>query len=129
MEPVTVIASALAAGAAAGMHDSVSKTVRDAYDSLYRCVRAGLDGRSRELDSALADQVVVRESGSLVLLPGLLDLVKDAKAAEDEDDLRKLADRVAVLADAGQPTTVSINCQGVQVGRGNHQHNAFNGPR
>ena len=125
MEPVTFIAGALAAGAATGVQNSASDTVRDAYRSLCQRVRERLGGRSSELDSVLRDQHAVRDSGSAVLLPSLLKLLEDSKAGEAKD-LLKLAAEV-VHAAGGQSTAVFDDSPGSQNGNSNHQQNTFYG--
>ena len=44
MDPVTLIVTALAAGAAAGVEDTASGMVKDAYTALKRLVRKRLGG-------------------------------------------------------------------------------------
>ena len=44
MDPITLIVTALAAGAAAGMRDTASSVVKDAYTGLKALVRKGLSG-------------------------------------------------------------------------------------
>ena len=45
MDPVTLIVTALAAGAATGMTESAASAVKDAYRSLLALVRKRLAGR------------------------------------------------------------------------------------
>jgi hypothetical protein len=45
MDPVTLIVAALVAGAAAGLKDSASSAVKDAYNGLKRLARRRLAGR------------------------------------------------------------------------------------
>ncbi|GAA3151382.1 hypothetical protein GCM10010521_43720 [Streptomyces rameus] len=120
-----LIATALAAGAASGVQDSASQTVRDAYDSLCRRVRDRLGERSSELDSALRHQRVARSFGSTALLSSLLELVEDAEVEVDKgENLCELAK--VVLARGGQPNTVITNSQGVYIGPNGNQQNTFN---
>jgi len=69
MDPVTLIVAALVAGAAAGLKDSASAAVKDAYDSLKGLVRRRLAGRPggelvlarHEQDPQVWDRPLVQE--------------------------------------------------------------------
>ncbi|OLT07312.1 hypothetical protein BJF90_14385 [Pseudonocardia sp. CNS-004] len=63
MEPVTLIAAALAAGVAAGAQDTAAEAVKDAYNGLKTLVGRRLAGRSDD-ESVLERLELRRSSGA-----------------------------------------------------------------
>jgi hypothetical protein len=127
MDPVTMIVTALAAGAALGVTDSASSAVRDAYAGLKALVRKRLG---------------VRPGGELVLAgheeaPGTWQAPLRAELAEAGADgdtgLVAAAQALMTLLDeagarAGKYTVDVRGAQGVQIGNHNRQDNIFNSP-
>lgn len=124
MDPITLILTALAAGAALGAKDTASMAVQDAYGSLKAALRKRLAGR---------------EDGELTLnrFQQAPDTWRDPFTAElvaigagNDADLVASAQIFMELADAEgtreSKYTVQIHGgQGVQVGDHNTQHNSF----
>ncbi|REG00406.1 hypothetical protein DFJ67_6459 [Asanoa ferruginea] len=107
MSGVELVAAALAAGASAGLTDTVSTAVKDAYSALR--------------------EAVARRMGSL-------DAVETAPGVWSTDELAAsgVADDAAVLAAAERllrltegPRIDLRDAKGVQVGDHNTQHNTF----
>lgn len=126
MDPATAIVAALAAGASAGVSETTSTAVHDAYSVLRDGVRRRLASRSRReatkiTDAMLADPRNERENLVRVL----------AESGADEDaSLVAAAQRLLRLADpgghaAGKYAVDLRGARGVQVGDGNVQVNHF----
>ncbi|MEB8342599.1 hypothetical protein [Streptomyces endophyticus] len=124
MEPVTLIATALAAGAAAGTQDAVSESVRGAYRRLYELVRGRLTGRSGELDGAVEAQRARNASDDDPVAPELRQLLVLIDAAHDQQ-LQSLAD--VVLQRPEGPTVDTSNSNGWNVWNSNNK-GVQNGP-
>ncbi|MGW0336806.1 hypothetical protein ACWD0J_34040 [Streptomyces sp. NPDC003011] len=133
MEPITLIATALAAGAAAGVQDTASASVRSAYARLVQLVRSRLGGRSAELDGAVEAQRTADASAPGEVVPELRRLLVSVEAGQDHH-LRSLADVVlrqlpgaTAHASGHDGWNVWISdCNGVHNGSG-PQHNTFHG--
>ena len=121
MDPITLIMTALAAGAALGVKDTASQAVKDAYGSLKALVHRRLAGRG---DGEL---VLARfeESPDTWEAP----VAKELTVTRAGDDARLVAAAQALmaLADAAasrRQYTIQVHGgQGVQVGEHNIQHN------
>jgi len=128
MEALALIATALAAGAAAGVHDSTSEAVVSLYARLRQRVRERLGGRSAELDDAIAAQQDRDTSAPDPVAPELRRLLEAVQAGQDEE-LRALADGVLgqpVGARGGSVWNVRIsNSQEIAVGDGTRQGSTF----
>lgn len=127
MDPATVIASALAAGAALGLKDSASSAVTDAYTALKTLAAKKLGSRPG------ADVVLARheENPAMWQVP-LLDELEKAGADQD-GDLLAAAQALLALADeagtrAGRYLIDVRGSQGVQIGDRNTQRNVFRPP-
>ncbi|WP_157101586.1 hypothetical protein [Nocardia shimofusensis] len=97
MEPVTIIASAVAVGAAAGMTDSAKQAVIDAYATLKRLLSTRYSG----IDLAPLEQK-----------PG-----SDAKRKSLEEDLiDEKADTDTELLDASQQVIEAVRASSPEVG-------------
>jgi hypothetical protein len=127
MDPVTLIVTALAAGAALGLKDTASMAMRDAYAALKTLVRKRLAERP---DGEL---VVARHEQA----PGIWEapLIAELTAAgvSSDADLVAAAQALMSLTDAagsraGKYTVNVQGSQGMQVGDHNEQRNVFNTP-
>ncbi|MYS39608.1 hypothetical protein K388_06855 [Streptomyces sp. KhCrAH-43] len=125
MEPVLVIASALAAGAGVGARDVASAAVQDAYAALRDSVRRRFSGR-REAEEALAGHEEDPETWQDRLTACLAEAgaAEDAELLAAAEDVLRLAGREPGRAD-GRTAIDLRSAKGVQVGDGNVQHNAF----
>jgi hypothetical protein len=128
MDPITLIITALAAGASAGALDAVKDDVKEAVKKAYAKLRGLARGR-----------VAVRPDGALALdryetapetwKPVLTSELTEAGAAGDNDlvaaakALMELVDQAG--AKAGKYNVTITGGQGVQVGDGNTQSNVF----
>jgi hypothetical protein len=124
MDPVTLIVMALATGAAAGVTESASSAVKDAYASLRALVRKRLAGRPD------AELVLARHETSPETWQAPLVAVLAAAGAEHDADLVAAAQALMSLADdsgarAGKYTVDTRGAYGVQVGDHNRQDNVF----
>jgi hypothetical protein len=127
MDPVTLVLTALAAGAGLGLKDAASTAVTDAYNGLKALVRRKLAGR-RDGELALTRY----EQDPQVWGEPLAQELNQARAAND-GDLVVAAQAVMRLVDpagsaAGKYSVVIHGSQGVQVGDHNTQHNTFGSP-
>jgi RIP homotypic interaction motif len=127
MDPVTLIVTALAAGAALGLKDSASAAVKDAYSSLKTLVKKRLAGRQ---DGEL---VLARHENAPETWEGPLAAELMAAGAENDASLVAAAQALMNLIDepgsrAGKYTVYVRGSQGVQIGDYNTQHNTFDDP-
>jgi RIP homotypic interaction motif len=129
MDPVTLIVTALAAGAALGVQDAASGAVKGAYASLRALVMKRFAGRTA------AEAVLAKHDGAPETWQD--PLTKElAEAGADRDmDLVAAAQALMSLVDAagsraGKYAVDVRGAQGVQVGDHNTQDNIFyGGPR
>jgi hypothetical protein len=126
MDPITLIVTALAAGAALGVQDTASAMVKDAYASLKALVRRRLGG-DPGAELVLSRHEKAPETWQAPLMAEL------ARAGADGDgDLvaaaKVLLDLVGEAGGAGKYTVDVRGAQGVQVGDRNRQDNVFNAP-
>jgi hypothetical protein len=127
MDPITLIVTALAAGAASGMTDAASSTVKDAYARLRALVAKRLRGRPD------AELVLDRHEGAPEIwrAPLMMELTNaavehDLVLVEAARTLMKLVDESG--AGAGKYTVDVRGAQGVQIGDHTRQDNVFNTP-
>lgn len=127
MDPITLILTALAAGAALGVKDAASAAVLDAYNGLKALVRRRLAGRPD-------GEVVLKRYGTAPKTwhDPLAEELTAADAASDTE-LVAAAKALLRLVDAGGSRAGTYNVtvndsQGVQMGDHNVQHNTF-GPQ
>ncbi len=129
MDPVMMIATALTAGAAAGLAGTASTAVHDAYAALRDGVRRLSRGAGR--GDREASTVVDVDSSDLVAHRERLVAIL-AKAGDGQDvELVALARRLLELLDpagarAGKYAVNFYRSKGAQVGDGNTQYNTFN---
>jgi hypothetical protein len=127
MDPVTLILTALAAGAALGVKDTASAAVTDAYQGLKALVRRKLAGRK---DGEL---VLARHEQNPQMWGTPLAGELTAASADEDADLVAAAQQLMQLVDAAGAAAskyqvVVHGSQGVQVGDHNTQHNTFGLP-
>jgi hypothetical protein len=123
MDPITLIVTALAAGAALGVQDTASAMVRDAYASLKALVRRRLGG-DPGTEMVLARHEQAPETWQAPLKAEL------ARTGADEDgDLIAAAKALLdLVGQAGKYTVDVRGAQGVQIGDHNRQDNVFKAP-
>ena len=123
MDPITLIVTSLAAGAALGVQDTASAMVRDAYASLKALVRRRLGG-DPGTEMVLARHEQAPETWQAPLKAEL------ARTGADEDaDLIAAAKALLdLVGEAGKYTVDVRGAQGVQIGDHNRQDNVFNAP-
>jgi hypothetical protein len=127
VDPVTLLVTALVAGAASGVGDTAATAVGDAYTKLKSLVAARFAGdQAREV--ALAEH----ERAPEIWRAPLAQAVTDSGAATDpaviEAARRLLALLDAAGAGAGKYSVDLRGAQGVQVGDRNTQTNTFTTP-
>lgn len=127
MDPITLIVTALAAGAAKGLKDSASSAVRDAYAGLKSLVKSRLAGRP---DAAL---VLARHEEAPETWQAPLMAELSEAGADHDADLVKAAQALMSLVDeagarAGKYTVDASGAQGVQIGDHTRQDNVFRAP-
>jgi hypothetical protein len=124
MDPITLIVTALAAGAASGVTDAASSAVRDAYASLKALVRKRFAGRpAGELALAEHESAPGTWREPLAAQLGLAGADRDADLVAAAQELMRLVD--AAGSGAGKYTVDVRGAQGVQVGDHGTQHNIF----
>lgn len=127
MDPITLIVTALAAGAALGAQDTVSAMVKDTYAGLKALVKKRLGGRPGA-ELVLAEHEQAPETWYARLMAELAE-----SGADGDRDL--IAAAQALLDLVGEPGgrtgkyTVDVRgAQGVQIGDHDRQDNVFNAP-
>jgi hypothetical protein len=127
MDPITLIVTALAAGATSGVADTVSSAVKDAYKSLLALVRKRFAGRP-EAELVLTKHVNAPETWHAPLAAELTEVGADhdAELVAAAQALMSLVDRAG--AHAGKYTVDVRGAYGVQVGDHSRQDNVFNSP-
>ena len=127
MDPVTLIVTALAAGAALGLKDAASTAINDAYGALKALVRRRLGARP---DGELA---LDRHEQAPDTWRAPLEAELTAAGAGGDAELVAAAKSLMELADpAGSREGKYIvdvrGSQGVQIGNHNKQENVFHAP-
>ena len=123
VDPVTIVVTALAAGTGAGLKDSASAAVMDAYGGLKSLARKRLAGRGSEM-------VVDRHAEVPEAWKDALASELSAAGAQDDGKLVAAALNLLSLVDkegfqAGKYQVQIRNSQGVQAGDGNVQINKW----
>jgi hypothetical protein len=127
MDPITLIVTALASGAASGTADAASAAVKDAYAGLKALVARRLGGRP-DAELVLARHEQTPEVWRAPLAAELAD------AGADRDlELVRAAQALMMLVEgagarAGKYTVDVRGAQGVQVGDRTRQDNVFHTP-
>ena len=124
MDPITLIVTALATGAATGVTESASAAVKDAYARLRALVRKRLADRP-DAELVLARHETSPETWQAPLVAMLAEV-----GAEHDTDLVGAAQAFMGLADnsgarAGKYAVDTRGAYGVQVGDHNRQDNVF----
>jgi hypothetical protein len=124
MDPVTLIVTALAAGAASALQDGASAAVKDAYARLKALVSKRFAGRAKA-ELVLAEHRAAPQTWGKPLAAELF-----AAGAESDADLVAAAQALMSLVDeagsrAGKYVVTVRDSQGVQVGDHNTQTNIF----
>jgi hypothetical protein len=127
MDPITLIVTALAAGAASGITESTSSAVKDAYATLKALVRKRLIGRTG------AELVLARHEQAPETWQAPLEAVLGEAGADRDTDLVAAAQALLRLLDTAgaRPAKYTVDvrgAQGVQVGDRNRQDNVFRAP-
>jgi hypothetical protein len=127
MDPITLIVTALAAGAASAITDAASSAVKDAYTRLRALVRKRLAGRP-EAELVLTKHENAPETWQAPLAAELGEV-----GADHDTDLVAAAQALMSLVDkagarAGKYTVDVRGAYGVQVGDRNKQDNVFTAP-
>ncbi len=124
MDPVALIVTALAAGAASALQDGASAAVKDAYARLRAAVRKRLAGRP-DGELVLARHETAPQTWQAPLTAELSEAGAgdDAGLTTAAQALMELLD--AAGAQAGKYAVVVSGSQGVQVGDRNTQTNTF----
>jgi RIP homotypic interaction motif len=124
MDPVTVIVTALTAGAASALQDGASAVVKDAYAQLKALVKVRFAGWPKG-ELVLAEYEAAPQTWEAPLAAEL-----SAAGAEGDADLLAAAQALMSLVDAegtrlGKYLVTVYDSQGVQVGDHNTQTNTF----
>ena len=127
MDPVTLIVTALAAGAASALQDGASDAVKNAYARLKALVAKRFADRPKG-ELVLAEHEAAPQTWEKPLAAEL-----SASGAEGDADLVGAAQALMSLVDgagsrSGKYLVAVHGSQGVQIGDHNTQTNAF-GPR
>jgi len=126
MDPITLIVTALAAGAALGVQDTASTMVKDAYAAVKALVTKRLGG-GPAADLVLTKHAQAPETWHAPLVAELT----EAGAASDDDLIAAAKALLNALGDAAERATGKYavdarGAQGLQIGDGNRQDNVFN---
>jgi hypothetical protein len=124
MDPVTLIVTALAAGAGLGLKDTTSAAIKDAYGSLKALVARRLTGR-RDGELILVRHAEAPEAWEAPMATELTaaGAAHDAGLVAAAQALMSLVDEVG--SRSGKYAVQVHDAQGVQVGDHNTQHNVF----
>ncbi|MFI6290222.1 hypothetical protein ACIBEJ_01480 [Nonomuraea sp. NPDC050790] len=126
MDPVTLVVTALAAGAALGLKDTASVAVKDAYEALKGLARRRL-GERPDGELALDRHERAPDTWRAPLLAELA-----AAGAEGDGELVAAARALLELAGEDGARAYAVDArgsQGVQVGDHNQQANVFHAPQ
>jgi hypothetical protein len=127
MDPITLIVTALAAGAALGLKDAASSAVKDAYASLKALLQKRLAGRPA------GKQLLAGHQEDPARWEAPLAAELEAAGADADPELVAVAQTLLSLAEKegfrSAKYTVDISgSYGVQVGDHTVQHNTFRAP-
>jgi hypothetical protein len=127
MDPITLIVTALAAGAASALQDGASAAVKDAYARLKALVSKRFADRPKG-ELVLAEHETAPQTWQAPLAAEL-----SVVGAESDADLAAAAQALMSLVDeagarSGKYVVAVRDSQGVQIGDHNTQTNTF-GPR
>ena len=127
MDPVTLIVTALAAGAATALQDGAAQVVKDAYGRLKALVQRRVAGRPRG-ELVLAEHEASPQTWERPLAAELT----EAGAGADAGLVAAAQALMSLLDEAGSRSgkyaVTVLGSQGVQVGDHNTQTNTFGTP-
>jgi hypothetical protein len=120
VEPVTLVVTALAAGAAAGLTGTASTAITDAYIGLKTLLKRKFAGHGRDPDIVDAQEVE----------PGVWQARLEPLGGDLDEEVLVAATRLLTLVDpdgarVGKYVVDVRDAKGVQVGDGNTQTNTF----
>ncbi len=127
MDPVSLVVTAMAQGAASALGDTVSMAVKDAYAGLNALLL-------RRLGGTPSGQVALdeHENDPETWERPLARAVADSGAATDPQVVAAASHLLSLVdpagSDQGRYVVDLRGAQGVQVGEGNTQHNSFGAP-
>ena len=132
MDPVTLIVTALAAGAVLGLKDAASAAVKDAYAGLKALVKKRFAGRPKgELVLAEHEAAPQTREGPLAAELAAAGADRDSELVAAAQALMRLVDEEGF--EAGKYNVKyqvdARGSQGVVVGDHAHQHNVFGTPQ
>jgi hypothetical protein len=118
MDPITLIVAALAAGASAGLGDTASQAIKDAYAGLKALIKRRFAGNAKA-EETLADHEADPETYEKPLAKQL-----EAAGAQDDLEIVRAAQELLKKADkAGIKTKYHVQVTGGKVGNiGDHGH-------
>ena len=111
MDPITLILAALAAGAAAGVGDTASKAIKDAYMGLKTLIKRRFAGDAKA-EEILADHEAAPETYEKPLGKQL-----ELTGAQDDPEILEAAEQLLMKAnEAGIKTKYHVKVTGGKVG-------------
>jgi hypothetical protein len=114
MDPLTMIATALVAGAAAALKDTASQAIKDAYTGIKDLIKRKLAGASNADDLNAALRVAEKKPDDPARLSPLKDELKSA-GADNDNDVLKAAQALLQLIQQQAPavaTQYNVNVTG-----------------
>ena len=125
MDPISLILTALATGAAAAVKDTAGQAVKDAYSSLKAALTRKLAG------SPIAQEVVERHEEAPEIWDKPLAAELDKAGVADDAEVIRLAEELMAKHDpagarAGKYTVQISGGQGITVGDNAHVQQTFN---
>ena len=130
MDPITVILTALAAGATAGALDELKDEVKDKVKAAYGKLRDLVRKRFREAATTNAEAILAEYETDPESYKGPLTKKLDAAGAGNDADLLAAAQALLDLVQQSEPKSGKYNVtvsgsEGVMVGDHNSQTNTF----
>jgi hypothetical protein len=125
MDPVTLIVTALSAGAASALQDDAKDTVKAAYARLRDILKGRFSGRR------VGELALIEHEAAPAMWEPQLRAELSATGAENDPNLVDAAQVLLSLIDpkgvrSGKYDVAISDSQGVQIGDGNTQTNTFN---
>jgi hypothetical protein len=122
MEPITLILSALVAGATAALKDTAGKAVKESYEGLKTLIKKKFEG------DALAQGMIEAKPEEIKQVEGLLKTKIAAVGIDKDEEILKAAEAIMKTDDPEGASTGKYDfrgAKGVQVGDNNTQNNNF----
>ena len=122
MEPISLILSALAAGASAALKDTAGKAVKDSYEGLKALIKKKFEG------DALAQGMIEAKPEEIKQVEGLLKTKIAAVGIDKDEEILKAAETIMKHEDPEGASTGKYDFRGAkafQVGNHNTQTNTF----